>query len=234
MTDIVVWWGALSTTALATISFFVLFYSLRQNKNSIDLLKENLEVNKRSMELDRQSLEEYKRTSERQAFEKRPKFREVSNAYPFNVFQMQPTLYLENIGGMPAIIKTAHMIVALNTITMVKDLMIEKKKVNPGAPLRLEMDFPVTIMDYHVERRDGLPLKNGELEFLSVGAILEYTHLDDEEDAHPFTDNIHLKIGNDFYRSGDYYLMPSARISTEKDTWETIFSSFIEMNSEGE
>ncbi|MCL2607788.1 MAG: hypothetical protein FWD92_04470 [Methanomassiliicoccaceae archaeon] len=208
------------TVSLIVLNYVILRKSVEQNRESIELYEKNLKLSEETLRLNRLQLEENKKMIERQELDNRPKFIMKDGGFRSDPFRGNPRLYLENIGGKEALAKNAEIIITKNLTSIVATAEINKN-IKPGAPLNLTADLPVSVLEYHVQRKDGDPLKENEIIFFSLLCTIEYTHTDDA-DADPFVDIISLKIGNDYIDSGEYYHLVSSRMSTENDTWQSL------------
>jgi hypothetical protein len=211
--------AAMITASLIVLNYVILKGSFRQNRTSIELYQENLKISEETLKLNRDILEENRRVIERQELDNRPKFRIMEEGFRFDTISGKPHLYLENIGGKTAHVKTIHIVVIKNLTGVVKDIEMEKN-IKPGAPLNIEIDLPVSVLEYVVSRKDGTPVNKGEIIFFSLNAVVEYTHLGDTDaDVDPFVDIIGSKIGKDYFESEEYVYIHRTRRSTSKDTW---------------
>jgi hypothetical protein len=217
--------AAVITASLIVLNYVILKGSFRQNNTSIELYQENLKISEETLRLNRDILEENRKVIQRQELDNRPKFRITEEGFRFDAISGKPHLYLENIGGKTAYAKKVRIVVLKNLISVAKDIEIEKN-VKPGAPLNVEIDLPVSVLEYAVSRKDGAPISKGEIIFFSLNAVVEYTHLGDTDaNVDPFVDIIKLKIGKDYLESDEYASVHSTRRSTNKDTWYSLMGT---------
>jgi hypothetical protein len=226
--------GVMLTATVIILNFFILRNSIRQNRKSIALYEENLKLSEESILLNRSLLEENKNLIIRQELDNRPKFRMMPEGFRFDAVSGKPQLYMENIGGKGAFVKTARVVLTKNTTSIVKDVKVERS-VKPGAPLNVVVDLPATVISYEVKRKDGLPIGNTEIILLSADAVVEYTHIDDAGKAvDPFTDALCTKIGKDYLNNSDYQCVRIPRPSTSHDTWYSLLGTGTGLSSASE
>jgi hypothetical protein len=217
--------AAALTASLIILNYVILKGSFRQNNRSIELYEHNLKISEESLNLNKSLLEENKKMIERQELDNRPKFRMITDGFRFDSVTGKPYLYLENIGGKGAHVRNVHFVVTKNLISVVKDVEIGKN-VKPAAPLTVEMDMPVTVITYEVKRKDGAPLNANEIIFLSMDAVIEYTHIGDAElDVDCFKDIVVSKVGKDYFNSGEYTHSQKASTSVAGETWYCVLGT---------
>jgi hypothetical protein len=217
--------AALITASLIVLNYVILKGSFRQNQTSIELYEQNLKISEESLRLNRDILEQNRKMIARQELDNRPKFRLMDEGFRFDAITGKPHLYLENIGGKAAHAKKVHIVVLKNLTGVVRDIEMDKN-IKPGAPLNIEIDFPVTVQEYTLSRKDGAPINPGEIIFFSLNAVVEYTHMGDTEAfVDPFVDIIELKIGKDYFQSDEYVNAHSTRRSTKEDTWYSLMGT---------
>ena len=207
------------TVFLIILNYVILRASVEQNRKSIELYEKNLKISEETLQLNRSMLEENRRLIEHQELDNRPKFRMKQDGFRFDTLNGRPCLYLENIGGKEATVRNIHVVITKDAASVVKDMEMNKS-IKPGAPMNIEVDLPASVIEYKVERKDGTPLKDHEMIFLSVSARVEYTHADEESsDTYPFADNTGFSIGNDYLNNAAYVHTQTVRESSEEDTW---------------
>ncbi|MDR2866411.1 MAG: hypothetical protein LBV13_03290 [Methanomassiliicoccaceae archaeon] len=217
--------AAVLTASLIILNYVILRGSFLQNKLTIEQYEQNLKISEESLKLNRSMLEENRKMIDRQELAIRPKFRIMQDGFRFDAVSGKPHLHMENIGGKAAQAKKIHITIIKNFTGIIKEMEIEKS-IKPGAPLNLEIDLPVSIIGYDVKRNDGKPIEDKEIIFLSLNAVIEYTHIGDAgTDADPFTDVLMIKIGKDYFESDEYSCTQKARRSVEKETWYNILGT---------
>ena len=216
------------TASLIILNYVILRRSVQQNRESIELYEKNLKLSEETLQLNKLQLEENKKMIERQELDHRPKFIMIHEGFRLDIFEGNPHIHLENIGGKEALAKKAEIVITKNLVSVAADVEINKN-VKPGAPLNLTANLPVSVFEYQIRRRDGSPLEDDEIIFFSVVCTIEYTHTDDA-DADPFVDIISFKIGNDYINGGEYYWIPNGRRSTKDDTWHTLLGNRRQTN----
>ncbi|MCL2712547.1 MAG: hypothetical protein FWD37_04665 [Methanomassiliicoccaceae archaeon] len=216
--------AATLTASLIILNYVILRGSVRQNARSIELYEKNLKVSEETLKLNRSLLDENKKMIERQELDNRPKFIMKDNGIKFDISTGRPSIYLENIGGKGAHAKKIHVTITRNLISVVKESEIDRS-VRSGAPLNIEIDLPALVIEYEVQRKDGMQLRDHETAFFSVNAMIEYTHTSDTDDADPFMDRVGFGVGNDYLTNEDYHHMSTTRMSSEKDTWRSLIGT---------
>ncbi|MCL1904619.1 MAG: hypothetical protein FWG19_00655 [Methanomassiliicoccaceae archaeon] len=213
------------TAILLVLNFTTLRRTTEQNQRTLEQHEENMRINEQSLQLNKALLEENKRMIEREELNNRPKFRESQNGFHFDRFSGEPHFYLENIGGVPANVKSAQLSVTKDLMSAVK-LIDVNKTVKPGAPIELKMSLPVSVFGHSVTRKDGQPLRKDELIFLQFSVTIEYTHADDTgKDIDSFVDVVESHIGKDYFKSEDYQCSTDLKDPSENTTWYNIFGT---------